>query len=122
MKRFLLLALTLVLILTLAECGAGTVAPNQPETTPAVSQLDTDVSDSADMEPTFVIDRNGGFSYQTETIELDSNGGKIHTVLYIPESGAEVFPAVIFSHGFGDTGRASLRPGVGQPRLFGGLL
>lgn len=105
MKRFLSLVLALVLILALAGCGAGTAAPTQPETTPAVSQPDTDVSDSVDIEPNFVIDRNGGFSYQTETMERDSEGGKIHTVLYIPESGAEIFPAVIFSHGFGDTGR-----------------
>ena len=105
MKRFLSLVLALVLILALAGCGAGTAAPTQPETTPAVSQPDTDVGDPADIEPNFVIDRNGGFPYQTETMELDSDGGKIHTVLYIPESGAEIFPAVIFSHGFGDTGR-----------------
>lgn len=113
MKQFLSLVLALVLILALAGCGAGTAAPTQPETTPAVSQPDTDVGDPADIEPTFMIDRNGGFPYQTETMELDSDGGKIHTVLYIPESGAEIFPAVIFSHGFGDTGRG----GADKPTL-----
>ena len=105
MKRLLSLALALVLILVLAGCGAGTAALTQPETAPAVSQPDTDAGDPVDIEPNFVIDRNGGFPYQTETMELDSDGGKIHTVLYIPESEAENFPAVIFAHGFGDTGR-----------------
>lgn len=51
----------------------------------------------------FVIDRAGGFSYHTETMELDTENGRLHTVLYIPESGASVYPAVIFSHGYGDT-------------------
>ena len=37
MNRFLSLAVTLVLILTLAGCGAGTAAPTQPEITPAPS-------------------------------------------------------------------------------------
>ena len=38
-------------------------------------------------------------------MELDTENGRLHTVLYVPESGASVYPAVIFSHGYGDTNR-----------------
>ena len=58
-----------------------------------------------DNTASFMIDRAGGFSYHTETMELDTENGRLHTVLYIPESGASVYPAVIFSHGYGDTNR-----------------
>ena len=58
-----------------------------------------------DNPASFVIDRAGGFSYHTETMELDTENGRLHTVLYIPESGASVYPAVFFSHGYGDNNR-----------------
>lgn len=58
-----------------------------------------------DNTASFMIDRAGGFSYHIETMELGTENGRLHTVLYIPESGASVYPAMIFSHGYGDTNR-----------------
>lgn len=53
----------------------------------------------------FMIDRNGGYDVRTETLNLETDNGKLYTVFYIPENSAKKRPAVIFSHGFGDTNR-----------------
>lgn len=123
MKRSFRVWLVLLLalaILTLSGCGKTAVitAPETPSATeqPSVDKQPSDEqpapdtappgdADSPSAEPAFRIDRNGGFSYHTEEMELRSDDGTIHTVLYLPESGAEIYPAVIFSHGFGDTNR-----------------
>lgn len=94
----------LAMLLTLVGC-VNTTADNADIETTGRESAETTPAEKAATDMKFVIDREGGVEYRTETTELETENGKLHTVMYIPESGAEKFPEVIFSHGYGDTNR-----------------
>ncbi len=100
MNRFLSLAVTLVLILTLAGCGAGTAAPTQPEITPAPSAelteepLESLTASAVTSEPV----QTGLFAEQI----FSGADGDIHYSYYLPDSydGSRKFPMMVVMPGY----------------------
>ena len=99
MNRFLSLAVTLVLILTLAGCGAGTAVPTQPEITPAPSAELTEeplesTASAVSSEPV----QTGLFAEQI----FSGADGDIHYSYYLPDSydGSRKFPMMVVMPGY----------------------
>lgn len=99
MNRFLSLAVTLVLILTLAGCGADTAAPIQPEITPAPSVELTEeplesTASAVSSEPV----QTGLFAEQI----FSGADGDIHYSYYLPDSydGSRKFPMMVVMPGY----------------------
>jgi replicative DNA helicase len=93
-NRFLSLAVTLVLILTLAGCGAGTAAPTQPEITPAPSaELTEEPLESTASAVTSEPVQTGLFAEQI----FSGADGDIHYSYYLPDSydGSRKFPMMV---------------------------
>ena len=100
MNRFLSLAVTLVLILTLAGCGAGTAVPTQPEITPAPSaELTEEPLESTASAVTSEPVQTGLFAEQI----FSGADGDIHYSYYLPESydGSRKFPMMVVMPGYG---------------------
>ena len=99
MNRFLSLAVTLVLILTLAGCGAGTAAPTQPEITPAPSaELTEEPLESTASAVTSEPVQTGLFAEQI----FSGADGDIHYSYYLPDSydGSRKFPMMVVMPGY----------------------
>ena len=99
MNRFLSLAVTLVLILTLAGCGAGTAAPIQPEITPAPSaELTEEPLESTASAVTSEPVQTGLFAEQI----FSGADGDIHYSYYLPDSydGSRKFPMMVVMPGY----------------------
>ena len=99
MNRFLSLAVTLVLILTLAGCRAGTAGPTQPETTPAPSAEPTeDPLESTASTVTSEPVQTGLFAEQI----FSGADGDIHYSYYLPDSydGSRKFPMMVVMPGY----------------------
>ena len=99
MNRFLSLAVTIVLILTLAGCGAGTAVPTQPETTPAPSaELTEEPLESTASAVTSEPGQTGLFAEQI----FSGADGDIHYSYYLPDSydGSRKFPMMVVMPGY----------------------
>ena len=99
MNRFFSLSVTLVLILTLAGCGAGTAAPTQPETTPAPSaELTEEPLESTASAVTSEPVQTGLFAEQI----FSGADGDIHYSYYLPDSydGSRKFPMMVVMPGY----------------------
>ena len=46
------------------------------------------------------------YEYQTQELYAERDGNQIYGVIYIPQNAGEKMPAVIYSHGFGDSYRS----------------
>ena len=99
MNRFLSPAVTLVLILILAGCGAGTASPTQPETTPAPSaELTEEPLESTASAVTSEPVQTGLFAEQI----FSGADGDIHYSYYLPDSydGSRKFPMMVVMPGY----------------------
>ena len=99
MNRFFSLSVTLVLILTLAGCGAGTAVPTQPETTPAPSaELTEEPLESTASAGTSEPVQTGLFAEQI----FSGADGDIHYSYYLPDSydGSRKFPMMVVMPGY----------------------
>lgn len=99
MNRFFSLSVTLVLILTLAGCGAGTAVPTQPETTPAPSaELTEEPLESTASAVTSEPVQTGLFAEQI----FSGADGDIHYSYYLPDSydGSRKFPMMVVMPGY----------------------
>lgn len=99
MNRFLSLAVALVLILTLAGCGADTAAPIQPEITPAPSaELTEESLESTASAVTSEPVQTGLFAEQI----FSGADGDIHYSYYLPDSydGSRKFPMMVVMPGY----------------------
>ena len=99
MNRFFSLSVTLVLILTLAGCGAGTAVPTQPEITPAPSaELTEEPLESTASAVTSEPVQTGLFAEQI----FSGADGDIHYSYYLPDSydGSRKFPMMVVMPGY----------------------